>query len=174
MKLNLGCGRKKILGYINCDISEDVNPDKVVNLERDLPFQDNSVDEIVSNHVFAQIQNFIPLMHEIHRICKNKAIVKIKVPFFTYPSYYSDPTHVRFFTPFTFDFFINKEFLHEVRAKKEMFRIKKRKINFSIGPLKKINFLINPLLNLNQRTYFRFFSWIFPAAEIEFELIVLK
>ncbi len=174
MKLNLGCGRKKISGYINCDISKEVNPDKIVDLEKKLPFKDNSVDEIVANHVFGQIQNFIPLMHEIYRICKNEAVLKFKVPFYSYPSYYSDPLHVRFFTPFTFDFFLNKELSHQVKAKKNMFKIKKRKINFSIGPLRKINFLVNPLLNLSQRTYCRFFSWVFPAAEIEFELIVIK
>lgn len=34
MKLNLGCGRDKIKGYVNCDISKSVNPDKVVDLEK--------------------------------------------------------------------------------------------------------------------------------------------
>jgi len=78
MKLNLGCGRKKIKGYLNCDISKEVSPDKVVDLERKLPFKDNSVDEIVANHVLTHIKNFVPLMHEIHRICKNGAILKFK------------------------------------------------------------------------------------------------
>ncbi|MDP3986632.1 MAG: methyltransferase domain-containing protein [Nanoarchaeota archaeon] len=174
MKLNLGCGVTKFEGYVNCDISPEVNPDKVVDLERKLPFKDNSVDEIVSNHVFAQINNFIPLMHELHRICKKGAVLKIKVPFYSYPSYYTDPTHVRFFTPFTFNLFSSKDFRHEVRAKEDMFFVRKNKINFSIGPLGKVNFLINPLINLNKKIYCRFFSWIFPAAEIEFELVVLK
>ena len=174
MKLNIGCGRKKIAGYINCDISKEVNPDKVVDLEKKLPFKDNSVREIVADHVLGQIQNFIPLMHEIHRICRKNAILKFKVPFYSYPSYYSDPAHVRFSSPFTFDYFSSKELSHEVKSKGNMFKIRKRKLNFSIGPLKKINFLINPLLNLNQKAYCRFFSWIFPAAEIKFELIVIK
>ena len=165
---------KKIPGYLNCDVSKQVNPDKVVDLEKRLPFKDDSVEEIVSEHVLAQVQNFIPLMHEMHRICKNGAKLKLIVPFYSYPGYYSDPTHVRFFTPFTFDLFLDKEFRHEMKAKKDMFKIKKRKINFSLGSLKKTNFFINPLINLNQRLYCRFFAWIFPAAEIEFELIVVK
>jgi len=174
MKLNLGCGRKKIKGYLNCDISKEVNPDKIVDLERKLPFKNSSVDEIVANHVLTHVQNFVPLIHEFYRICKNGAKLKFKVPFYSYPSYYSDPTHVRFFTPFTFNIFLNKEFAHEVKAKRKMFKITKRRINFSIGPLRRINFIINPILNLSQRTYCRFFSWIFPAAEIEFELIITK
>ncbi len=65
MKLHLGCGLVKKKGYINCDISGKVNPDKVIDLEKKLPFKDNSVDEILANHVFEHIVNFVPLMHEI-------------------------------------------------------------------------------------------------------------
>jgi len=34
MKLQFGCGHDKIKGYINCDISPQVNPDKIVDLEK--------------------------------------------------------------------------------------------------------------------------------------------
>ena len=78
MKLHLGCGHDKIPEYINCDISPQVKPDKIVDLEKKLPFKDNSIDEIIANHVIEHISNFIELMHEIHRICKNGAILKIK------------------------------------------------------------------------------------------------
>jgi hypothetical protein len=174
MKLHLGCGHDKKEGYINCDISREVTPDMVVDLEKKLQFKDNSVNEIVANHVFEHISNFIPLMHELHRICKKNAIIKIKTPFYSAWGQFNDPTHVRFFTPFTFNYFKRNTYSHEVKAKKDMFDTKKAKINFGIGFSSKLNFLFNPLINLNQKFYCRFFSWIFPAAEIEFELIVIK
>ena len=34
MKLNLGCGMKKMEGYVNCDKIKEVNPDKVVDLKK--------------------------------------------------------------------------------------------------------------------------------------------
>ena len=81
VKLNLGCGDDKKEGYVNMDFSKEVNPDKVWNFEKTpLPFRTNSVDEILAFHILEHINNFIPLMHDFHRICKNGAIIKIKTP----------------------------------------------------------------------------------------------
>ena len=174
MKLHLGCGNDKRKGYLNCDISKDVNPDKVVNLEKKLSFKDNSVNEIIANHVLEHIHNFIPLMHELHRVCKKGAIIKIKVPFYSAWGQFNNPTHVRFFTPFTFGYFNKGNYSHEVGTNRDMFNIKKVKINFGVGSSSKLNWLFNPLINLSHRAYCRFFAWILPSSEIEYELINLK
>jgi len=174
VKLNLGCGNKKLKGYINCDISQRVNPDKIINLEKELPLKDNSVDEIIAEHVLEHVNNFISLMHEIWRICKKDSIIKIKVPFYSSWGQFNDPTHVRFFTPFTFDYFKSGDYSHEVGTDKQMFRVKIVKLNFGVGNSKILNVFINPLLNINHKFYCRFLAWIIPAAEIYFELIVVK
>jgi len=174
MKLHLGCGNEYKKGYVNCDLSKEVNPDKVVNLEKKLPFKDNSVSEIIANHVLEHIQNFIPLMHEINRVCKKGTVIKIKTPFFSAWGQFNDPTHVRFFTPFTFNYFKKGNYSHEVSANKEMFKVEKVKINYGLGNSSKLNWLMNPLINFNHRFYCRFFAFIFPSSEIQFELKVIK
>jgi SAM-dependent methyltransferase len=174
MKLHLGCGNDYKTGYINCDISSEVKPDKIVDLEKKLPFKDNSVSEVLVNHVLEHIQNFIPLMQELHRICKKDAKIIIRTPFYSAWGQFNDPTHTRFFTPFTFNYFEKGTYSHEVGANKDMFKVEKVKINFGIGDSSKSNFLFNPLINLNQRIYCRFFAWIFPSAEIYYELKVIK
>jgi len=174
MKLHLGCGHNKKKGYLNCDISSDVNPDKVVDLEKKLPFKDNSVDEILAEHVLEHVNNFVPLMHEFCRVCKKGAMIRIKVPFYASWGQYNICTHVRFFSPFTFNWFNQGNYSHELGSNKKMFNIKKVKLNFGVGRLKKINWFVNPLLNLNHAVYCRFFAWIFPASEIEYELEVVK
>lgn len=175
MKLHIGCGNDKKQGYINLDGSPLVKPDKVWNLEKTpLPFKPNTFDEIVANHVLEHIKNFSELMHDLWRISKPNAKIKIKVPFYSSWGQFNDPTHVRFFTPFTFGYFSQKNsYSHEVSTK-QLFNVNKVKINFGVGQSSLLNGIINPILNLNQRFYCRFFAWIFPASEIEFELEVVK
>jgi len=174
MKLHLGCGNDYKKGYVNCDISKNVNPDRVVDLEKELPFEDNSVNKVLANHVLEHVQNFVPLMHELRRICKKDAKIIIRTPFYSSWGQFNDPTHVRFFTPITFNYFKKGTYSHEVNCDKDMFEVKKVKINFGIGASSKLNFLINPLVNFNHVFYCRFFAWLLPCSEIYYELKVIK
>ncbi len=83
MKLNIGCGHKKMGGCINIDISKDVNPDKVVNIEEGLPFKDNYFDEIYSRHVLEHIrpQYWKFVLEEIGRVTKKGGIITLDLPF---------------------------------------------------------------------------------------------
>ncbi len=173
-KLHLGCGNDYKEGWLNCDISKQVNPDMVIDLESKLPFKDNSTFRILTCHTLEHINNFIPLMHEIHRICKPNSKVEILVPFYSAWGQFNDPTHVRFFTPYTFDYFMKGNYSHELGVDRDMFEVKEVRINFGIGKSSKLNFLFNPLLNLNHKIYCRFFAWIFPASEIYYKLRVIK
>lgn len=53
--INVGCGRKKIKGFLNIDISSDVKPDMIIDITEGLPFEDNSVAVIYSNHFLEHI-----------------------------------------------------------------------------------------------------------------------
>lgn len=49
-KLNVGCGNRKIYGYINVDIREDINPDIICDVSR-ISEQFQDVDVIYACHV---------------------------------------------------------------------------------------------------------------------------
>lgn len=51
VKLHLGCFHKKIHGFINIDIRDDVNPDVIDDVFKLDKFEDNSVDLIYTSHV---------------------------------------------------------------------------------------------------------------------------
>ena len=109
-KLNLGCGRSNIPGYVNIDRTLLPSVDKVFNLEMcspqyPLPFPDNSVGEIIGVHFLEHIMNPLPLMQELHRVtvCGGKA--KFTVPHGASDTAFEDPTHVRFYFPSSFGYF---------------------------------------------------------------------
>ena len=175
IRLHLGCGNDKRKGYLNCDLSPEVAPDLVLDLEKTpLQFKDDSADEILANHVLEHVTNFVPLMHELWRVCKKGALITIRVPFYAAWGQFNDPTHIRFFTPFTFNYFKKGNYSHEVGANKDMFHVEKVTINYGIGRMKKFNWLINPLINWNQELYCRLFAFILPASEIHYRLRVIK
>ena len=85
LKLNLGCGNKKIQGYINADNSEYCNPDILLDLENvPYPFASDSADEIrmksVLEHMPVNPKKFFVILKEIYRICKNSAKLYIECP----------------------------------------------------------------------------------------------
>ena len=51
IKLNLGCYDRKIYGFVNVDVREDVEPDVVDDAFKLHKFEDNSVDLIYACHM---------------------------------------------------------------------------------------------------------------------------
>jgi len=82
-KLNIGSGTRKLEGFTNIDISKEVNPDIVVNIEEGLPFPDNSFDYIYSCNVLEEIRpekwNFV--LSEISRVAKKGCILELVLNF---------------------------------------------------------------------------------------------
>ena len=100
LRLNLGCGARKMAGYVNVDQEPSVEPDLLVDLEAfPWPFETGAVSEIqmlhVLEHLGQQPETFFGIMREIYRICRDNAAVRILVPHHRSESYAGDPTHVR-------------------------------------------------------------------------------
>ncbi|MEI6843440.1 MAG: methyltransferase domain-containing protein [bacterium] len=109
MKINLGSGKRRMEGYTNLDILPLENVDIVCDLNKGIPLEENSVDEVFANHFLEHIKNLPYMMEEIYRVCKDGAVVDIRCPYFKSNGAFKDPTHVVFITENTFDYF-NKEY----------------------------------------------------------------
>lgn len=88
MKLNLGCGPLKLPGYVNIDVDKKVNPDLVCDLGKEiLPFKDNSVDYVYSNHFLEHLDRdeTKKLLVELYRVCKGGSKIDFVVPHYLSP-----------------------------------------------------------------------------------------
>jgi len=170
-KLNLGCGRDVLKGYINLDVVKLPGVDIAHDLEKfPYPFKKDEFDYILCNHVLEHVDNLIKTMAELKRIAKPNAIIEIKGPHFSCGINYRDPTHKRAFSYFTFDYF-NNEF---IEYNLPQFKVIERKLKVARTKPKILNTLFNPIINSMPAVYERFFCWIFPASEVSFKIKVIK
>jgi len=103
--VDLGCGRYKVPGTIGVDQSPAVNPDIVLDfIEEDLPFETGSVDKIYCRQVMEHIPDLFSLMNKIHRVLKPNGRLIVEVPYWSSEGAFRDPTHVRFFSEKSFDY----------------------------------------------------------------------
>ena len=168
-KLNLGCGKNYKEGWTNLDLNRKIKADIYANLEKKLPFKDDTFDYVYASHVLEHIHNLIGLMGELKRICKKGAVIDMRVPHASSMPAYQDPTHVRFFTYMTFNYFTKGIFYDFPK-----FKLISKSLNFVVKEFVFLNYIINPLINIAPRYYERLFSGILPCGEIKCRLKVIK
>jgi len=105
MKLNLGCGRNTISGYINVDIIRFEGVDLVCDLRSCLPFAEDTFDEVRCFDVLEHIPDLIFAMDEIARVLEPHGSLAIRGPVWGSWNHRVDPTHFRGFLQQSFDYF---------------------------------------------------------------------
>jgi len=91
VRLNIGCGKKHEKGFINLDL-RDLGQDIVWDVREGIPFPDNSVDLIWSQHVMEHLTNHEAEMaiREMYRVLKVGGVMVHTTP------HASDPTSCYF------------------------------------------------------------------------------
>lgn len=114
MRLNLGAGSRAAEGWVNVDAVEQDGIDQVWDLDfGPWPWPDNSVEEIAAFDVFEHVVNPIAFMTECHRILEPGGKLSIHTTWVGNPDSFTDPTHRRFLTEQSFDYWIEGTPLHE-------------------------------------------------------------
>lgn len=104
MKFNMGCGRRRMAGYVNVDAVAASEPDQVFDLETTpWPWPDGCADEILFIHSLEHMGGdpkvFLAVMQETWRIAEPGCRVVIHAPHPRHDNFINDPTHVRPITP---------------------------------------------------------------------------
>jgi predicted SAM-dependent methyltransferase len=116
-KLDIGCGSQK------CEPDAtgiDIAPSPGVDLVGDAlvilqSMEANSVGGIYSSHFLEHHNNPAAVLKEMVRVVVPGGQLEIRVPHFSDPWFYSDPTHKHMFGLYTFDYyFSNKLFKRKV------------------------------------------------------------
>lgn len=124
--LDLGCGTSKKPGSIGVDCCDIPGVDVVHHLGQfPYPFEDNSCDEIWMTDVIEHLPDTLKVMEEIWRILKPGACVHIKVVHWSHHHAYDDPTHIRWFSEKSWDFFTGKARSYYSKAQFELVKLDK-------------------------------------------------
>ena len=84
MKLHLGCGSKKLEGWVNIDSVPDYSPDLVHNLRNRLPYENNSVDEVLAEDILEHFDKYERyfIFFDWIRVLKLNGTITVQVPNF--------------------------------------------------------------------------------------------
>ncbi|MDB2643649.1 class I SAM-dependent methyltransferase [Luminiphilus sp.] len=103
--VNIGAGITRIDGAVNIDISPKADVSLTLGVDP-LPFDDESVDLIYSDHTIEHVENYLSLMGEISRVLKKGGCLLVGVPYVTLTKYHLvNPYHLHNFNEYSFDFF---------------------------------------------------------------------
>lgn len=178
--LDLGCANSKLFGkerfldydfngeVIGLDYTKTEQTDVICDLNKEkLPFEDETFDIVYARHCLEHIENIFNVISEVHRVLKKGGFFLIAVPHVSSSSAMTNINHVRVFGYNTMDCFISKSDNPQIKNLKGMFKLIKKKIFF--GRVYKY-FGIEFLANKFPIYYTEFFSWLFPAREMHWEL----
>lgn len=80
LKLNIGCGQVRLTGWVNIDI--EPNADLIVDVRKELPFNDDNVDFIYNEHLLEHLtfEEGKKFLLECYRCLKKCGVLRIAMP----------------------------------------------------------------------------------------------
>lgn len=103
--LNIGCGRCVYKGpnIINTDLQEGPGVDMTLDLSKaPFPFEDNSFDFIIANHVLEHVPNWWECFKELARVVKPGGKIEVWIPPLSSDSSFTYRDHINRIGTFSF------------------------------------------------------------------------
>lgn len=95
VRLDIGCGKNKIEGFLGVDAIAFEGVDVVADMREAWPWDDSSVDEVHCSHFLEHLtgEQRIHFFNELYRVLKPGAQARIITPHWSHERAYGDPTH---------------------------------------------------------------------------------
>ena len=105
LTLDIGCGAHKHPGAVGVDRRIVPGVAVICDFEQGLPFREGSATSVYLHNIVEHMANLIGFMEELYRICEPGAKVYVRTPWYASREAFVDPTHVRYITEATFEYF---------------------------------------------------------------------
>ena len=164
MKVNLGCGKKLLDGFVNMDkypINEEV---RFADLNIAIPLDNEIVDFVLLDNVIEHVNDIPLLLNEIERILAKGGQVKIITPHFSSYKSYVDPTHKWHLSYFSMDNFGTETANHYLGCKNLILKHKNLNFGGGIGLISRIIFKISPI------AWERYLAFVFRGGMLTYVL----
>lgn len=169
--LDIGCGNLIHVWCIWIDVDEHSKADIVWDIEKWLPFEDNTFEIVYCHNIMEHVKDVFSLFEEIKRVSKPWAILEIIVPHYSSRYAWGDLTHIR---PFSYDSF-------SMYWRLKWFEIQKRKLiyidaqNHLFKIILRIIFFIPTVMALCvPRIFERFFCYLFWGIDYIFVKFIIN
>jgi SAM-dependent methyltransferase len=175
--LEIGCGLKpRYPGSVSLDANPRATADVLHDLNRfPYPFETNSFDVVIAEHVLEHLDDVVRVVEELHRILKPLGTLLVEVPHFSSQDFFTDPTHRHAFSSTSFDYFIPNsgglfDFQYSATA-----RFKKRAAAVCHRRQSRLrHHFLDKILHRSTLWYERNLAFVFPVDYIGFDLEVIK
>jgi SAM-dependent methyltransferase len=101
MRIDLGCGTKKQPGFLGVDRYPLAGVDVVADINRNLPFRNDSVDLLLASHSLEHVEKLLATIAEVYRICKHGAQLCVVAPYSEQKLNWANPYHTWAFNEHT-------------------------------------------------------------------------
>lgn len=105
IKLHLGCGKHRMEGWVNADLSPAPNVDLAFDVQKDWPLEDNSALTIYASHMIEHLTDPFTFMREAWRVLIPNGTMTLRFPYGGHRAAWWDLTHIRPWFPESFCMF---------------------------------------------------------------------
>lgn len=172
VRLDFGGGVRRAR-TIRIDRSQRDGVHLLAELSPQLPFRENSADEIFLDRSLAHAENFVGIMEELWRISRPNALIHLRLPHASSPWAVSrDPRHPQPYTLETFNYF-DPRYQNPACASPATFRVEHARL-YLAGPRRNAGglararsvfaHLVESVANRNRGMQYRWERWFAPLV----------
>ncbi len=166
LKLDVGCGGHCLPDAVGLDMFAFPGVDHVHDVNQaPWPLANNRFEFIRCQHAIEHFANCHVVAREMHRVCKNGALIEFITPHYSSYASWGDPTHVHHFA------LASIPILFEQAVGASGYEVVANEIKFTGSVTDVFGWLV---YKLSPKKYEKHLAWMFPANEIHTTIRVRK